>query len=395
MLSAYLLTIALMGEALLLMALYLIQLKRKITAARERENGVGGQLEILTLEPVGHENHLRYIEYEIKRTYSQLSKMQDAGESLENCKFVEWRVKFLSAEKECINASRPGNNQIPFWKNWLNYIRDQFPVSEECSSTATRYEMALQEIEILNKKNTAYEKRIKNMEHFKHLFLDLKEKFNDMQETHNGIILEVEKHLPEADRSRELKKLLTRIGLERTIIQHKLSTIRKECNSLFNTIGIHPVEKNSTDDLITLDLSNGIHSSIDIIENNIDQFKNLVFQQRMRIEKLNAEVKSLKHSPTESKNINNMTLKLSMKNEELGRLVTTLQKENSCLSDQIQLHMKSELENSQKLKEKLAEFSRKLIDKDMAYATLESEFLIIEKKYLELHKTHEGCKQAI
>lgn len=218
----------------------------------------------------------------------------------------------------------------------------------------------LKQLGIVKEKLALAEQRVKNLERFRELFFELKDRTAQLMEHQH----QMNERLREAglplEEQRELLASFEKLKQEKATLEQHLQQVEAELDMLMEG----PKQPH---DLIVEDLSAA----------------SVIQQQQMKIGKLIQEIADLELEAATGQRIQTTINQLNYQSEDLIVAVEVLQDENQFLNEQIQALLQQHQENDQQLAHEIDLITSQLSQKQKAYDALYEKHTRLESEYLK------------
>lgn len=217
----------------------------------------------------------------------------------------------------------------------------------------------LKDLGILKEKLALAEQRVKNLERFRELFFDLKDKLTELM-----------------GKQQHMSERMLEAGLpvkEQHALMTSFEKLKKEKDTLEQHL--HQVEAELSV------LMGGPHQSPNLIVEDVNAAA-IIQSQQAEIGKLIQEIADLELEAVAAQRIQTTINQLNQKSGDLTIAIEVLQDENQFLSDQIQALLKQEHEKDQQLNRQIDLITGQFSEKEKAYDELYKKHAKLESEYL-------------
>lgn len=331
-----------------------------------------------------HTDWSEFLQAQINRTRTRLGQMSSDGvSSPASIRLLQLRLRLLEAECTAWDRSTPDHEL--FWDTLLQALPSP-PGDEAAIAIAVREEL----IQSLQERVKQYGNRVENLETFKTMFFDLKQKLGESQELNNQFHDEITRTIPVEMQSPEMQDMLQRLREENTSLEELLQHVDSQLRSIMAQAGVTnhaPKQKNIGASLD--DMSNVVMH----IESEMAQIRDIVRSQKQRISELNLEIDNLQLEVNDKEHLKRKLQTLAHKNDEMSRSMEQLGQENRFLQEQISTLLSQELLSAEQAKEKIREYENQLLIKEKSLNELERKYAAMEGQYLSVFNENERLKQ--
>lgn len=327
------------------------------------------------------EDYVSMLQRQILQTeakLAQLEQTQDPDTQLRT--LVSTRLKLLGAERKAIDSS--GQDEDKLWAQVGESLAEFLPKDETAAPVPDQTAM----ITALQTRILAYQQRIANLEQFKEHFFNLKLQHSETRIVNQRLHDEVEKAIPEDDRSPELQDALQVLQDENVRLEQELSHVEQEFDNIMRNLN-SSIQESKTD---KPDIA--LTNSMDSIGNKVDTIRQFVNSQDEQIKTLNGIISGLQIELEDKQRIQESIEKLQAQNDELGNVIDITQEENTFLQEQISALLKQELETSASQELALEQLQAELDTQLQAGSELEARYAAMEKEYLTAFEENQRLK---
>ncbi|MBI3563363.1 MAG: hypothetical protein HY080_16790 [Gammaproteobacteria bacterium] len=219
------------------------------------------------------------------------------------------------------------------------------------------------EVGELREKLSIAEQRIKNLERFRDLFFDIKDKLGTMLTTQGNVSAQVQQlQLSDTD-SAELKRALEKLAKEKEALEQHLKQVEIELDLLMDNRRDHPDA-----------------NAVDINATSIIQ------QQQEEIGKLIQAVADLEVEAAMLQRVQKSLNLINASADELSTAIDVLQDENQFLTEQIQSLLKEQMESDNRYLQEIHDLKQQTAALESRHMELEKKHTKLETEYLKLQK---------
>jgi predicted nuclease with TOPRIM domain len=325
-----------------------------------------------------------FLQTQINRTRSRLTQLSSDGvSSPASLRLLQLRLRLLEAERAAWDRSTPDHEL--FWDTLLQNLPAP-PDDEGATALVIKDEL----IQSLQERVQQYVLRVENLETFKTMFFDLKQKLGESQELNTQFHDEITRTIPTEMQSPEMQEMLQRLREENTSLEELLQHVNDQLRSIMAQAGV----TGSADGRKPRDASlDGMSNVVMHIESEMAQIRDIVRNQKNRINELNLEIDNLQLEVNDKEHLKRKLQELARKNEELSSSMEHMEGENKFLQEQISTLLSQELFTAEQGKEKIREYETQLLAKEKALNELERKYAAMEEQYLSVFNENERLKQ--
>lgn len=349
--------------------------------------------------PDMHDPWHDFLQEEINRTRTRITQLANDGITpVRNLEVLELRLKALQAEQQAWN--RTSEDHEVFWEQITTQLSALLPAATDASTNnaqaAAEDPVKDELIRSMQERIENYEARLGNLETFKQMFFDLKQKLNESQELNQQFHDEITRTIPVEMQSPEMQAMLERLREENTALEEQLQHVEKQLYIIMHHAG-HTTTTGGKDHGAEPETSKQrLDSMSDVamhIETEMTQIRDIISNQKRKISELTSHIDELQLEVNEKDHIKRELVKLADRNEEMNRVLDVLEEENTFLQEQISALLRQELRDSERSKENLSEYENQLLAKEKALNALEKKYTDMEQEYLTVYNENEKLKQ--
>lgn len=323
-----------------------------------------------------------FLQTQINRTRSRLTQLSTDGvSSPASLRLLQLRLRLLEAERAAWDRSTP-DHEI-FWDTLLQNLPPP-PDDEGATALAVKEEL----IRSLQERVQQYVLRVENLETFKTMFFDLKQKLGESQELNTQFHDEITRTIPVEMQSPEMQDMLERLREENTSLEELLQHVDQQLRSIMSQAGVasHGQDQRKA----SLD---GMSGMVMHIESEMAQIRDIITGQKTRIGELTLQVDNLQLEVNDRDHLKRKLQALAKRNMEVDKAMDKLEQENRFLQEQISTLLSQELLSAEQTKEKIREYEIQLLTKEKALNELERKYAAMEEQYLSVFNENEKLKQ--
>ena len=218
----------------------------------------------------------------------------------------------------------------------------------------------LKELGVIKEKLALSEQRVKNLERFRELFFDLKDRVATLMEHQQ----QMNQHMLEAGLPLQEQKALMaafdKLKKEKEVLQQHLQQVEDELDILMVTPGVDsPKEKESP------------------------SAAHVIHDQQAKIGKLIQEIADLEVEAAAGHRIQTAINQINEQSDELSIAIEVLQDENQFLNDQVQTLLQQQGPQDPQVSEEIDLLTSQLAEKQQAYDELYKKHIRLEQEYLK------------
>ncbi|BCO31582.1 hypothetical protein TspCOW1_16850 [Thiohalobacter sp. COW1] len=327
-----------------------------------------------------------FLQAQINRTRTRLGQMSSDGvSSPAGIRLLQLRLRLLEAERAAWDRSTPDHEL--FWDTLLQALPSP-PGDDTASAIAVREEL----IQSLQERVEQYGNRVENLETFKTMFFDLKQKLSDSQELNLQVHEEITRTIPVEMQSPEMQQMLERLRAENISMGEMLEHVDKQLRSIMLQAGVsnrsglppRPEDKGAVESMSDMVMH---------IESEMAQVRDIIVGQKSRINELMLEIDSLQLELNDKNRLRQALQQLARKNADMAQTMDRLEQENRFLQEHISILHSQELFAAEQSSEKIREFENQLLAKEKALNALERKYAAMEEQYLSVFNENERLKQ--
>jgi len=327
------------------------------------------------------DDYVSLLQQQILQTEAKSALLEQIPESDTQLKtLVSTRLKLLRAERKAIDSC--GLDEDKLWAQAGESMAEFLPTDETDEALPDQTTM----ITALQTRILAYQQRIENLEQFKEHFFALKMRHSEAKIVNQRLHDEVEKAIPEDDRSPELQDALRVLQDENSRLEQELSHVEQEFDNIMRNLN-SSVQASQTD---KPDIA--LTNSMDSIGEKVDTIRQFVDNQDEQIKTLNGIISDLQLELEDKQRIQESIDTIQAQNDELSNVIDITQEENTFLQEQISALLKQELETSATQERALEELQAKLDNRLKAHSELETKYASMEKEYLTAFEENQRLK---
>lgn len=327
-----------------------------------------------------------FLQAQINRTRTRLAQLSTDGiSSPASIRLLQLRLRLLEAERQAWDRSTP-EHEI-FWDTLLQALPAP-PEDEGATAIAARDEL----IQSLQERVEQYDSRVTNLETFKGMFFELKQKLSDSQELNLQVHEEITRTIPVEMQSPEMQGMLERLREENSSMGEMLEYVDKQLRSIMlqagvpNRSGMPPQTQGKAG-------ADGMSSMVMHIESEMAQVRDIIAGQKSRINELTLQIDSLQLELNDKNRLKQALQQLGKKNADMSQAMERLEQENRFLQEHISTLHSQELLITEQSREKLKEFENQLLLKEKKINELERKYAEMEAQYLSVHNENKTLKQ--
>ncbi|RRQ21270.1 coiled-coil domain-containing protein [Thiohalobacter thiocyanaticus] len=327
-----------------------------------------------------------FLQAQINRTRTRLAQLSTDGvSSPASIRLLQLRLRLLEAERRAWDRSTP-EHEI-FWDTLLQALPAP-PEDESATAIAARDEL----IQSLQERVEQYDSRVANLETFKGMFFELKQKLSDSQELNLQVHEEITRTIPVEMQSPEMQDMLERLREENSSMGEMLEYVDKQLRSIMlqagvpNRSGMPPQTTGKTN-------ADSMSNMVMHIESEMAQVRDIIAGQKSRINELTLQIDSLQLELNDKNRLKQALQQLGRKNADMNQAMDRLEQENRFLQEHISTLHSQELLITEQNREKLKEFENQLLLKEKKINELERRHAEMEAQYLSVHNENTTLKQ--
>jgi chromosome segregation ATPase len=217
----------------------------------------------------------------------------------------------------------------------------------------------LKDLGIVRERLALAEQQVKNLERFRELFFDLKDRLAVLMEHQRNM----HEHMQQAglplEEQKALKAAFEQLKREKTILEQHLQQVEDELDVL---------------------MDNSKKSSVRMTEPA--SAGNVINEQQVKIGKLIQEIADLEIEAAAGHRIQTTINQLNHQTDELTMAIEVLQDENQFLNEQVQMLLQQQHQKDQQLSHEIDLITSQLAEKQQAYDDLYKKHIRLESEYL-------------
>lgn len=350
---------------------------------RRLQRAVGGEAD--QADPCATDWH-EFLQAQINRTRTRLAQLSTDGvSSPASIRLLQLRLRLLEAERQAWDRSTP-EHEI-FWETLLQALPAP-PEDESATAIAARDEL----IQSLQERVEQYDSRVANLETFKGMFFELKQKLSDSQELNLQVHEEITRTIPVEMQSPEMQGMLERLREENSSMGEMLEYVDKQLRSIMLQAGV-PNRSGMPSQSSGKAGADSMSSMVMHIESEMAQVRDIIAGQKSRINELTLQIDSLQLELNDKNRLRQALQQLGKKNADMAQAMERLEQENRFLQEHISTLHSQELLITEQSREKLREFENQLLLKEKKINELERKYAEMEAQYLAVHNENTALKQ--